>query len=79
MPPTGQWCSICGMSRQRIENDRKDFEVERKQGLDFYIHHNFAEVNQSNRNGICLTGFPKLPLILLHEFDGDNILRNGCG
>lgn len=34
-----------------------------------------------NENGLCRTTFSKIPLnsYLIHEFDGDNIIRNYCG
>lgn len=32
-----------------------------------------------NSDGLCMTQFQSIPLYSLHEFDGDNILRNFCG
>lgn len=32
-----------------------------------------------NSNGLCSTKFQKIPIECLHEFDGDNILKNYCG
>jgi len=32
-----------------------------------------------NIRGLCSTEFQELPVSLLHEFDGDNIIKNFCG
>lgn len=32
-----------------------------------------------NRDGLCTTTFTHLPVHLLHEFDGDNIIKQVCG
>ena len=34
-----------------------------------------------NEDGLCRTTFDKIPLnsYVIHEFDGDNIIRNYCG
>lgn len=32
-----------------------------------------------NKDGLCSTMFYKIPLECLHEFDGDNIIKNYCG
>ncbi len=32
-----------------------------------------------NFNGLCSTRFYKIPINCLHEFDGDNIVKNYCG
>lgn len=33
----------------------------------------------ANRKGLCCTPFSKIPVAQLHEFDGDNIVKNYCG
>jgi hypothetical protein len=32
-----------------------------------------------NSKGLCVTEFSQLPTNILHEFDGDNIIKNFCG
>ena len=32
-----------------------------------------------NNNGLCVSKFFKIPTEALHEFDGDNIIKNYCG
>ena len=32
-----------------------------------------------NIDGLCATKFFKIPFEALHEFDGDNIIKNYCG
>ena len=32
-----------------------------------------------NHNGYCVTSHKSLPINLLHEFDGDNIVKQLCG
>lgn len=32
-----------------------------------------------NSEGLCVTEHSSIPLHLLHEFDGDNIIHNYCG
>jgi len=32
-----------------------------------------------NFKGLCSTHFTKIPIECLHEFDGDNIIKNYCG
>lgn len=33
----------------------------------------------ANNKGLCSTEFLKIPIEILHEFDGDNIIKNYCG
>ena len=33
----------------------------------------------ANYRGICSTQFSTIPINCLHEFDGDNIIKNYCG
>ncbi len=33
----------------------------------------------ANNKGLCSTEFFKIPMEALHEFDGDNIVKNYCG
>ena len=32
-----------------------------------------------NFEGLCSTHFNKIPIECLHEFDGDNVIKNYCG
>ena len=33
----------------------------------------------ANSEGLCVSRFYKIPIETLHEFDGDNIIKNYCG
>ena len=32
-----------------------------------------------NQDGLCMSEFTKIPHHLMHEFDGDNCIKNFCG
>lgn len=44
-----------------------------------YLFHCYCSDCPCNKDGICCTEHAKLPINLLHEFDGDNIIKQYCG
>lgn len=44
-----------------------------------YRFHCYCVDCPNNANGICSTRFTWLPLREMHEFDGDNVIKNYCG
>lgn len=45
----------------------------------FYRFNCYCRTCPCNFKGLCSTHFYSIPYVLLHEFDGDNIIKNFCG
>jgi hypothetical protein len=45
----------------------------------YYRFNCYCDTCPCNGKGLCSTHFPKIPIEMLHEFDGDNIIKNFCG
>jgi len=77
---------FCAKCRAKVEGKEPNLKIEGLFPLIFWDVVNKRYVFRCtvvgcpcNRNGLCASTHLKIPMCLLHEFDGDNIIKQLCG